>query len=47
MAEVVWAPRAVKDINEIAEFIAKDSIHYAEEQVRLFFKAAFALETHP
>ncbi|HVU96215.1 MAG TPA: type II toxin-antitoxin system RelE/ParE family toxin [Puia sp.] len=47
MAEVEWAPRAIKDINEIAEFIAKDSVRYAEEQVRLFFRAASQLETHP
>jgi len=36
MVEIEWAPRAVKDINEIAEFIGKYSIQYAEEQVRLF-----------
>jgi toxin ParE1/3/4 len=47
MAEVIWAPRAIKDINEIAEFIAKDSIQYAEEQVKLFFRTASILEKYP
>jgi toxin ParE1/3/4 len=47
MAEIVWAPRAIKDINEIAEFIAKDSLQYAKEQVRQFFEKAAILEKHP
>jgi len=47
MAKVVWSPRAVKDINEIAEFIAKDSLQYAKAQTRLFVKEAEGLENHP
>ena len=47
MVEIEWAPRAVKDINEIAEFIGKYSIQYAEEQVRLFFEIVSLLEKHP
>ena len=47
MAEIVWSPRAIKDIDEIAEYIAKDSLQYAEEQVRLFFERASLLEKHP
>ena len=38
---------AIKDINEIAEFIAKDSIEYAQAQVRLFIEMAEKLEHHP
>jgi addiction module RelE/StbE family toxin len=47
MAKVVWSPRAVKDINEIATFIAKDSIQYAKAQVRLFMETGEDLENHP
>jgi toxin ParE1/3/4 len=47
MAAVIWSPRAIKDINEIAEFIAKDSIQYARAQVRLFVEMAEELERHP
>ena len=36
MGEVVWSPRAIKDINEIAEYIAKDSLQYAEMQQDCF-----------
>jgi len=47
MAEIIWSPRAIKDIHEIAEFISKSSIQYAEEQVRSFFAAATLLENYP
>ncbi|MFI5186703.1 MAG: type II toxin-antitoxin system RelE/ParE family toxin [Chitinophagales bacterium] len=47
MAEVIWSPRSLKDINEIAEYIAKDSIQYAEEQVKVFFEKARMLEKFP
>jgi len=30
MAEIVWSPRAIKDIDEIANYIAKDSLQYAK-----------------
>jgi len=44
MAEIVWSPRAIKDIDEIANYIAKDSLQYAEAQTRLFFFTAEVLE---
>jgi plasmid stabilization system protein ParE len=47
MAEIIWSPRAIKDIHEIAEFISKSSIQYAEEQVRSFFAAATLPENYP
>ena len=47
MAKIVWSPRAIKDINEIAEFIAKDSLQYAKAQTRLFIEMAEELEAHP
>jgi toxin ParE1/3/4 len=47
MVKIVWAPRAIKDIQEIAEFISKDSLQYAEEQAKLFFTEAAILEKYP
>ncbi|HET6253899.1 MAG TPA: type II toxin-antitoxin system RelE/ParE family toxin [Puia sp.] len=47
MAKVVWSPRAVKDIDEIAEFIAKNSVQYARAQTKLFVEEAEELEKHP
>jgi plasmid stabilization system protein ParE len=38
VAEVRWTPQAIDDLRSIAEFIAKDSPHYA----RLFVLDAFA-----
>jgi plasmid stabilization system protein ParE len=46
MAEIVWSPRAIKDIDEIANYIAKDSLQYAEAQTRLFFFTAEVLEVY-
>ena len=47
MAEIVWSPRAVKDIIEIAEYISKDSLQYAKAQTSAFITVAVALEKHP
>jgi len=32
MAEIIWSNRSLKDIDEIANYIAKDSFQYAEER---------------
>ncbi len=47
MAEIIWSARALTDIDEIANFIAKDSLQYAEEQAKQFFEKAKLLEIHP
>lgn len=47
MAEIVWSPRALKDIEEIASYISKDSLQYARAQTRLFFTTVEILEEHP
>ncbi len=47
MAQIVWSRRSIKDIDEIAAFIAKDSLQYAEEYVKLFFERALTLEKYP
>jgi toxin ParE1/3/4 len=47
MVKIVWASRAIKDIHEIAEFIAKDSLQYTKEQVKSFFTEVTILERQP
>ena len=46
MAQIVWSPRAIKDIDEIADFIAKDSLQNARDQTKLFIEEARALVNH-
>jgi len=44
MVEVKWTEQAVLDIENIAEYIAKDSQKYAEIRVKRFFAAVKVLE---
>jgi plasmid stabilization system protein ParE len=47
MVEVTWTEQSLLDIDNIAEFIAKDSHKYAQIQVQRFFKQVEILESHP
>jgi addiction module RelE/StbE family toxin len=47
MVEINWTKQAVKDIDNIADFIAKDSEHYAKIQVQRFFDNVKILERFP
>ena len=47
MVEVKWTLQSIDDINNIAEYIAKDSVRYAEIQVTDFFESAMCLEEFP
>ena len=47
MAQLIWAPSALKDIDTIAKYISKDSILAAENIVHLFFERAEILIKHP
>ena len=47
MAEIVWSPSSIKDINAIAEYIAKDSLMAAKNMVELFFQKAEILSRFP
>lgn len=29
MAQLTWAPRAIRDLEKICEYIAQDSVHYS------------------
>ncbi|HEX7847049.1 MAG TPA: type II toxin-antitoxin system RelE/ParE family toxin [Chitinophagaceae bacterium] len=47
MAQLIWAPSALKDIDLIAKYISKDSVLAAENIVTLFFEKAEILTSHP
>lgn len=47
MVEVKWTLQSIEDIERIADYIAKDSLHYADLQVLRFFESAEVLEQFP
>ena len=47
MVEIRWTNQSLDDIENIAQFIAKDSVRYAEIQVSELFNAVLILEKLP
>jgi addiction module RelE/StbE family toxin len=47
MVEVRWTASALQDLNDIGEYISKDSIKYAEITVNELFDSVDILENHP
>ena len=47
MAEVIFSARAIRDIEQIHAYIAKDSKRYADGQVRRIINAADLIGTFP
>ncbi len=47
MVEVIWTNNAIEDLNEIGDYIAKDSIRYAVKTVEDLFYSTEILESHP
>ena len=47
MVEVIWTDNALEDLDEIGEYIANDSIRYAEKTVGDLFFSTEILESHP
>jgi len=47
MVKINWTNLALQDLNEIAEFISKDSIRYAQITVKYLFESPSLLKTHP
>ena len=47
MAQVIWSYSALQDLNDIGEYISKDSVRYAEITVDLLFTSVDILEDHP
>jgi len=47
MVKIKWTVQAVNDIENIAEFIAKDSQNYAIIQTKRFFDSVLVLKSNP
>jgi len=47
MAEVRWTKTALTDLEEIGDYIAKDSVRYAELTVSKLFESPNILEKNP
>ena len=47
MVKVIWTDLAIQDLNYIGEYIAKDSIRYAEITVDKLFNSTDILENNP
>ena len=47
MIDVVWVPSALDDLKKIKEYIASDSVHYANKFIEDVFDAAERLTVFP
>ena len=47
MVKIVWTDQAIQDLNDIGEFIAKDSERYAREVIKTLFESMTIIESHP
>jgi len=47
MVEVIWTDNALQDLNVIGDYIAKDSVRYAEITVSKLFSRVDILERNP
>jgi addiction module RelE/StbE family toxin len=47
MVKVVWTTSALEDLNNIGEYIGKDSLKYAIMTVQELFESVDILEEHP
>ncbi|MCK4920989.1 MAG: type II toxin-antitoxin system RelE/ParE family toxin [Bacteroidales bacterium] len=47
MVKVIWTESAIQDLSDIGDFIAKDSVRYAELTVSKLFYSTDILENHP
>lgn len=47
MVEIVWTNNALSDLNDIGDYIAKDSLKYAEITVSALFESVDILELNP
>ena len=47
MVKIIWTDTAIQDLNDIGEYIAKNSIKYAEITVNELFESVDILESYP
>jgi len=47
MVKVVWTDSAIQALNDVGEYIAKDSEHYSKIVVQQLFESTDLLESYP
>jgi addiction module RelE/StbE family toxin len=47
MAQIIWSDRSLADLQEIGEFISKDSALYAKLVLEKIINSTTILESHP
>lgn len=47
MVKIVWTDNAISDLNDIGEYISKDSVRYADLTVLELFESTNILEANP
>ncbi len=47
MVQISWIQRAIQDLNELAEYIAKDSPRYADLTIDKIFEKTQILKEYP
>lgn len=47
MVKVIWTDAAIQDLNDIGDYIAKDSERYAEITIQRLFESVDILENNP
>jgi plasmid stabilization system protein ParE len=45
--ELIWSSESLDDIDAIAQFIARDSLHHAKRVVEALFELSDAIAAHP
>jgi addiction module RelE/StbE family toxin len=45
--KIIWTAQAHKDLKEIKDYIALDSLYYAERMIYLIFQSCKKLRLHP
>lgn len=45
--ELIWSSESLDDIDAIAQFIARDSLHHAKRVVEALFELGDAIAAHP
>lgn len=47
MAEIIWSPQSINDLEDIGNFIAKDSLRYAQSTVENILNQVELLKQFP
>ena len=47
MVKVIWTDNAIQDLNDIGDYITKDSERYAQITVQRLFESVYILENFP